>query len=233
MKIHKYTSMKKVISFCILFTIIGGRVTAQESIIEGLNQEKLHRLIQMAKDYYPQRKILELNEEKARSMVTTQAVNFLDLVNVSYYYRPDERTALGIENPYVVNGFQFGASLNLGAFLQKPAQIKQAKADYKIAQLEKVAYDEELESEVKKRYYTYLQALSELKLRTQSYQDAKALNDDVQLRFEQGVLPLTDYSEAKATLQEAGSGKLASEVNYLQAKDAIEELIGTSLESVQ
>ncbi|GGG98332.1 hypothetical protein GCM10007415_37380 [Parapedobacter pyrenivorans] len=187
----------------------------------------------MAKDYHPQRKILELNEEKARSIVSTQAVNFLDLVNVSYFYRPSERAALGMENPYVVNGFQFGVNLNLGAFLQKPSQIKQARIDHKISQFERQAYEIELENQVKIRYYTYIQAFNELRIKELALQDSKTFSDDLQLRFERGEVMLSDYAEAKASVSEASSAKLEVEVNYLTAKDALEELIGAKIEDVK
>lgn len=225
--------MKRFISLCILFAVICSGVSAQESIIEDINQEQLLRMIQMAKDYHPQRKILELNEEKARSIVSTQAVNFLDMVNVSYFYRPEERAALGMENPYVVNGFQFGVNLNLGVFLQKPSQIKQARIDYKISQFERQAYESELENLVKLRYYTYLQAFNELRIKAQVLQDSKTFSDDLQLRFERGEILLSDYAEAKASVSEANSAKLAVEVNYLTAKDALEYLIGTKIEDVK
>lgn len=225
--------MKKVIPLCSLIIVICGEAVAQESIIGDINQEQLIQMIQMAKDYNPQREIFKLNEEKARSIVNTQAVNFLDLVNVSYFYRPKERAALGMENPYVVNGFQFGVNLNLGTFLQKPSQIKQAKLDHKISQFERQAYEKELESEVKRRYYTYVQTFNELRIRAQALQDSKSLSDDLQLRFERGEIMLNDYAEAKAAVSEASSAKLEVEVNYLTAKDALEQLIGSKIEDVK
>lgn len=190
-------------------------------------------MIQMAKDYHPQRKILELNEEKARSIVGTQAVNFLDMVNVSYFYRPEERAALGMENPYIVNGFQFGVNLNLGAFLQKPSQIKQARIDYKISQFERQAYESELENQVKLRYYTYIQAFNELRIKAQALQDSKTFSDDLQLRFERGEIMLSEYAEAKAAVSDASSAKLEVEVSYLTAKDALEQLIGAKIDDVK
>ncbi|WP_257668224.1 TolC family protein [Parapedobacter tibetensis] len=190
-------------------------------------------MIELAKEHMPQREIMALNEEKAKSAANAEVVNYLDLLNVSYFYRPDERAALGMENPYVVNGFQFGVNLNLGSFLQKPFQAKQAKADYKIAQLERLAYESELENEVKRRYYVYVQAFNELRIRSQALQDNKALSDDLQFRFEKGEATLNEYAEAKSAVSEASSAKLEVEVNYLVAKDALEQLIGVKVEDVK
>lgn len=205
---------------------------AQESIIPDINEAKLDRLIQLAKEHVPNRKIADLSIEKAKSAHKSQLATYLDVLTVSYFYRPDNQTALGVANPYVVNGFQFGVNLNLGTLLQKPSESRIAKADYKIAQLEKVALDEELEVEVRRRYYSYLQALNDLKIRTQTFQDVKALSDDMQLRFESGEVDLTSYSEGKGALSEASSAKLSSEVAYLEAKDLLEQLLGKKLETI-
>lgn len=225
--------MKKIIALYVLFASACNGVYAQESVISDINPAQLNLMIQMAKDYFPQRKILELNEEKARLMVNAQSINYLDLVNVSYFYRPEDQTALGMENPYIVNGFQFGVNLNLGAFFQKPSQVKQAKVDYKISQYERQAYESQLENEVRLRYYSYVQAFNELQIRTKALQDAKSLSDDLQLRFERGEIGLNDYSEAKAAVSAATSAKLEVEVNYLTAKDALEQMIGTKVEDVR
>src|SRR5690606_17541402 len=81
---------------------------AQESIIPDINEAKLDRLIQLAKEHVPNRKIADLSIEKAKSAHKSQLATYLDVLTVSYFYRPDNQTALGVANPYVVNGFQFG-----------------------------------------------------------------------------------------------------------------------------
>ena len=225
--------MKKLILTCLLPLSGVLFLHAQETIIQEINGEKLAQLIQLAKDHVPDRKIADLTVEKARTTQKSQIASYLDLVDVSYFYRPDNQTALGVENPYIVNGFQFGVNLNLGTLFQKPAEAKIARADHKIAQLQKAAFDEQLEVEVKRRYYAYLQSLNDLKIRTQTYQDVKALSDDMQLQFESGSVELTAYSEGKTALSEASSARLASEVAYLEAKDMLEQLIGTSIDTIR
>jgi|SRR5690606_33942015 len=226
--------MKKSILTCLIPLLCAFfSLHAQESIIGEINEGKLEQLIQLAKAHVPDRKIADITTEKAKSAHKSQLASYLDLVSVSYFYRPDNQTALGIENPYIVNGFQFGVNLNLGTLLQKPAEAKMAKADYKIAQLQQIAFDEQLEVEVRRRYYSYLQSLNDLKIKTQTFQDAKALSDDMQLRFESGEVELAAYSEGKAALSEASSARLESEVAYLEAKDMLEQLIGKKLETIQ
>jgi len=229
----KIQSMKKSILTCLMSLCAFFFLRAQETIIGNIDQDKLDKLIQLAKEHVPDRKIAGLTTEKAKSAQNSQLATYLDLVSVSYFYRPDNQTALGVENPYIVNGFQFGVNLNLGTLLQKPAEVKIAKADYKIAQLQQIAFDEQLEMEVRRRYYGYLLSLNDLKIKTQTFQDVKALSDDRQLRFESGEVELAAYAEGKTALSEAGSARLESEAAYLEAKDMLEQLIGTKIEMVE
>src|SRR5690606_13896509 len=99
--------MKKVILVLILIsTILAPNVKAQETVMDEINYNQLEKFIQMAKDYYPQRKILAEQESQAKNSIVMSSLSYLDLFSGSYYYRPEKRQALNPENPYVTNGFQ-------------------------------------------------------------------------------------------------------------------------------
>jgi hypothetical protein len=57
----------------------------------------------------------------------------------------------------VLSGYQLGFFVNIGAILQKPSLIKQAKGELAIAQFDKESFDLNMEAEIKKRYFTYIQ----------------------------------------------------------------------------
>lgn len=204
-------------------------VSAQESVIEDINYTQLEQFIEMAKANYPRNKIMALNEKKAKSLAPMEALSYLDMFNASYYYRPKDKTAINPENPYVFNGIQYGISVSLGSFLEKPFRIKQAKMDYEIAKLESMDYEKILSLEVKSRYYAYILQLKELKLRTQIAQDSKGMADDTALRFERGEILLEVYNSSKGAVSSAFSAKMQTEVSYLMAKDQLEEIIGKKL----
>lgn len=226
-------SMKRFI-FSVLISFTTWHLYAQEpSLVDGINYEQLERYIQLAKENYPRRKMLKINEQKANSIYKASPLGYLDLLDVSYFYRPSERTAINQENPFVVNGFQFGLHLNLATFLQRPSEIKQAKADYQIAMLESQEYEKTLENEVKRRYYLYVRLLEDLKIKTQTSQDNKLLLEDLQYKFERGEVELESYSTVKTNLSTSRSDMLEAEMNVLVSKDALEELIGTKLSDVK
>lgn len=227
--------MKKLL-LLILLLLSTGSVTslhAQETILNEINYNDLERYIQMAKDYHPQRKIINEQEKIAKNAHLMSNISYLDLFSANYYYRPDEREALNSLNPYVTNGFQASVSLNLGNYLQKPFQAKTAKSNIKIVQLEKEIMDTELEKEVKNRYYTYIQQLKEMKLKTKEAQDTQVTFEILTSRFEKGEITIEEYNSARTTVSGVTSMKVQTEVNYLRAKDDLEEIIGAKLSDLK
>lgn len=208
---------------------------AQEniSIMDEINYSQLEKFIQMAKEYYPQRKILTEEEKKAKNTLTMSNISYLDIFSANYYYRPDEKQAISVENPYLTNGFQFGVTLNLGTYLQKPFLTKSAKSDVKIAQLEKQILDTSLEKEVKNRYYNFVQQSRELKLKTIEAQDINGTFQSITNRFEKGEITIEEYNTARAAVSGIASTKLQTELNFLKAKDDLEEIIGAKLSDVK
>lgn len=213
------------------------RSSAQESIIGEINYGLLDKYIEAAKEYYPRRKVFTVQSDVAKIGITTNTLSYLDIFSASYFYRPGDKTAISAPgetvNPYIVNGIQYGVSVNLGNFLQKPFMVKRAKAEYKIAKLQEQDYDVYLATEVKKRYYNYIQALSELKIKTQNAQENKTVAENARRRFEKGEISLDNYNAARLLLADSNSEQIQIEVNYLNSKDALEEIIGKKLTEIK
>lgn len=231
--------MKKItaLSFliAILFTI---KASAQESIIGEINYATLEKYILAAKENFPRKKIYDLRAEGIKTAITINSLSYLDIFNASYFYRPDKDPVIitpgsTTASPYSVNGFQFGASINIGAYLAKPFVGKRAKAEYKVAKLEAQEYDTTLALEVKRRYYAYIQQISQLKINAQSVQDNKNVADNMKHRFEKSEITLDTYNQSRINLASANSAKIQSEVTFLMAKDALEEIIGRPLSEIK
>lgn len=224
---------KTVLILSLLVLAIIPSLRAQETLMDEINYNQLQKYIEMAKEYYPQRQILAEQEKIAKNEVSAANVSFLDPFSASYFYRPDEQDAINPANPYLYNGFQFSATINLGDFLQKPFQSKSAKSNLKIAQLERQIYDTELEKEVKNRYYDYIFQVKALKVQTIAAQDATGTFQTLTNRFEKGEVTLEEYNEARAAIAVANTSKIETEKSYLQAKDNLEEIIGVKLSDVK
>ena len=221
-----------LISVFLGFTLFSQEVSAQATIIDEINYTQLEEFIELAKTNYPRRKIMALNEEVAKRNIVKESTSLLDMVNASYYYRPDEKKAINPQNPYIFNGIQYGVNVTVGMLVSYPFRIKEAKINHQIAIQESLDYDKTLILEVKSRYYNYILQSKELKLSTQAAQDAQAVADDVSLRFERGEVEIEAYNTAKSNLNTANSAKIQLEMTYLFAKDQLEEMIGVKLTEI-
>jgi len=226
--------MKRISALTVfLLSFICLQVSAQETILTDINYGQLEKYIQLAKESYPKRKVATAQMESAKINIPLAKVQYLEIFNASYFYRPEKQDVVNINNPYSVNGFQFGINLNLGSLLQKPFLVKKAKADYKVAQMQSQDFDLFLENEVKRRYYTYLMTLSQLKIRTATAQDNKNISEVTKHKFERGELSLDVYNASRILVSSSNNDKIQYEVNYLLAKDALEEIIGQKLTEVK
>jgi outer membrane protein TolC len=226
--------MKKLLQIGLAsLMFISADAVAQESVIPEINYADIQKYITLAKKNYPKRKIFEAQKEAIKTGIPIAQVSYLDIFNANYFYRPENKAVLDPINPYNVNGFQFGINLNLGNFLQKPFMVKRAKAEYKVAQLEAEEYDIQLEREVKTRYYDYIQQVSQLKINTQAAQDNKGVAESLRNRFEKGQITIDAYNQSRIAASASSSAKIQVEIEYLKAKDALEEIIGEKLADVK
>ena len=206
---------------------------SQESVIPEIKYADLENYIALAKENYPRKKIFEERKNGIKTGIPISYVSFFDIFNASYFYRPDDKSVIDPINPYNFNGFQLGVNVNLGSVLQKPFMVKKAKSDYKVAQLESEEYNMQLETEVKKRYYDYILQLNQLKLATESALDNKTVTDGLRNKFEKGQITLDVYSAAKINQSASSTARIQTEINFLKAKDSLEEIIGKKLTEVK
>jgi outer membrane protein TolC len=222
-----------LILICLFSLVNLPRGFAQNDLSSQINTPALQKYIDLAKVYYPRRQMFKANELSAKAKIGVAAAGYLESLNLSYFYRPDNATIINANNPYSINGFQLGVYLNLGTFVRTPALIKQAKQAHLATVAETNEYDIVLATEVKEKYYDYLRWFSDLKIKSEAYNDSKAASDGLRYKFEKGEVTLDTYSKAKALTTQAASDKLMAELNMLKAKEGLEALIGQKLEDVK
>jgi outer membrane protein TolC len=201
--------------------------------MSDINYPLLDKYIALAKVNYPRTKITAAQMVANKTSIPIAQASFLDLFSASYYYRPSDRQSINPENPYTVNGWQFGISFNLGNYLQKPFILKRAKAEYRVATYMNEDAQMNVISETKRRYYAYLQAVSQLKIRTQTAQDNKNISETSRHKFERGELSLDLYNASRMLVSSSSTDQIQAEVTYLNSKDALEEIIGQKLSEVK
>ena len=225
-------TIKRLFILLLIF-VVNMQLYGQDDIASQINPPLLQKYVDLAKEYYPKRKMYKASELSAKAKVGTAKAGYLESLNASYFYRPGNGTILDVSNPYSINGFQFGVNLNLGLFFRTPSLVRQAREEYNSAAYLTKEYDILLEIDVKDRYFEYLQWFSDLKVKNQAYIDNKAASDGLRYKFEKGEVSLDVYTKAKSLTSSASSEKLLAEVNMLKAKTSLEALIGKKLEEVK
>ncbi|MBC8053219.1 MAG: TolC family protein [Sphingobacteriaceae bacterium] len=214
-----------------IFTIkISSAQNTQVSILEEVSYVYVEKLIAVAKENYPRIKTYASRIAISESKVSNAKLSWLSPLSLSYVYSPT--TNLNLANPTFFSGYQIGFSFNLSAVLQTPATIKQSKEELKITRYDFEEYLASLTAEVKTRYFTYLQASKSLKLIYQSNQDSRDFFTSVKHKYENGEVTFENYNTAASSLATSNQGKITAEVTLLQAKVALEELLGIRLEEV-
>ncbi|MFT4031635.1 MAG: TolC family protein [Siphonobacter sp.] len=203
----------------------------EESLAQDISYPFLDKLIEIAKNNYPKVKSNIAKIAAADANIQRARRGYYDIISFSFLYSPQQTTTL--INPNFLNGYQFGLVLNLGNLLQKPTQLKQAKEEYNTVVYDKIAYDLNLEAEVKQRYFTYIQQMAVLKIKRQTLVDLEASVKYMKYKFEKGEETLHEYNQIIVTYTNYIQTKLVSESEALTAKAKLEELIGQKLEDVK
>ncbi|WP_162618670.1 TolC family protein [Pedobacter yulinensis] len=204
----------------------------------------LEKLIATAKENYPRMKNFNDQVARAKLDIGRQSVSWLDFFNLSYVKQPQNNITVtnpitgapesgSTLSPVLLNGFQFGVGVNIGTLFQKPYNVKQSRIDYRIAQTNREEYILTLESEVKRRYYQYIQSLEVLRIQTKGLVDIQNSFRDVRAKYEKGAATFSEYNSAMTTVSAQAQGKIAAEAAFLTAKVALEEMLGKRLEEVK
>ena len=221
--------------FIVFFSgIFLNAASAQESIIPDLSDSFVDKLVNAALQYYPKVKSFQDRVDIANTTISRTKISVLDAVTVSYVYQPNT-TTIDPNNPSTsyFRGFQTGVFLNVGTLLAKPSQVKQAKQELSVANHEQQDYIITITTEVKKRYYLYVQRLAELSLQNKSVQDVEGALKDVKYRFEKGEETFENYNKVQSDLNNHRLSKIQAESNLFIARADLEELLGTKLENVK
>ncbi|REA57066.1 hypothetical protein DSL64_24960 [Dyadobacter luteus] len=221
----------KYIGLLIIILASFGEIRAQETLAQEISYEYLDKLVAIAKKNYPQIKSYDSRIEMGNLGVRRTKLSYFDIISLSYLYNPNQTTS-GI-NPNFLQGYQFGFFVNIGSILQKPTQVKQAKAEVKVTEFEKQTYERSLEADVRKRYFTLIQHQTILRLKSEALLDVESALKDARYRFEKGETTVQNYNTALLMYSTQLQTKITSEADVYIAKSSLEELLGQKLEEIK
>ncbi len=211
--------------------LLGNSAKSQESMMTDISYVFLEKLIATAKENYPRMNSFEGRIQAAKTNVGQEQLSWLDAFAFSYIYNP--KNTLDLATPRFFSGYQVAFNFNLSALLQKPGNVKMAKESVKLAQFDLDEYHLTLETEVKRRYFTYVQALSNLRLQTKLSSDALNVSNDIKTKYEKSEITFEQYTLSQMSYSGALQSKIAAESNFLIAKASLEELLTKKIEEIQ
>lgn len=217
--------------FFLTLVIQSGDLRAQESMMTDVSYVFLEKLIATAKENYPRMNAFKSRHAIAKSNLTQQKSNWLDGLSFSYIYAPNN--TLNLVNPTFFNGYQVAVQFSVTSLFQKGGAVKQAREEIKLVQYEEDEYNLSLESQVKSRYYSYVQQLISLRLQNKAFADAQSLNKGIVNKYSKGEVTLAEYLQAQMAETSAMQAKIGAEANFMSAKALLEELLTKKIEEVQ
>lgn len=208
--------------------------------MQDANDPILQKYINLAMVNSPSKIAADATLERAKAQKAIATVGLFDIFNAGYFYSPTKNTGLvPIANggsgttSLVMQGFQVGVSVSLGNLLSKPATIKVANADYKIAKAQHNDYQQVLTNNVKSAYYDFLAAKKQLELSNLAAKDMNSILKNAQTQFQNGTVTLDVYTAAKSASVAADVSVLNAEVGFLKSKNTLENFIGKKIEEVK
>ena len=211
------------------------KARAQESILSEVSYLYLEKLVATAKENYPRVRSLSSETASAKSDLSATKISWLDPFSLQYVARSNEGSvnSVNLTTQDLLTGYQFGVSFNPGILFAKPAAIRKAKENVKIAQLNEEEYFIQLATMVKTRYFTYLQYQKSLVPVNDAYIDAQNNFKAIKDKYQKSEVTFSDFNSASTSLSAALQTKLQTEANYLTAKIALEELTVKRLEEIR
>jgi outer membrane protein TolC len=206
------------------------RSQSQESVMTEVSYPFLNRLVDTAKKYYPKMRTFDHRVNIANGNIKKAKLSWFDLFTFSYLYSPSNSTTL--VNPSFLNGYQFGIFFNISSFFVKPQNIRQARDELAITQLEREEYHLNLEAEVRMRYFKYVQELTLLKVMSQALVDADNAMKQVRHKFEKSEETFDNYNKSLLVYADRRQAVVIAEGAVLIAKSSLEELICRKLEEI-
>lgn len=208
----------------------------QQSILPEISYLYVEKLIAAARENYPRIKSLTSQVEVAKQDLSAAKISWLDPFSFQYVGRNNQNQSppvVNVTNNDILTGYQFGVSFNPGTLLAKPSNIKKAKEQINVAKFNKEEYLLTLEAEVKRRYFSYLQAQKALAPFNSSLLDAETNFSSTKIAYQKAEVTIAQYNSASTSYYSAVQAKLQAEVAFLSAKALLEELTVKKLEEIK
>ncbi|TAF56947.1 MAG: hypothetical protein EAZ62_00350 [Sphingobacteriia bacterium] len=231
--LHKNSPFLITLRTCFLlgfFLCLHTQAAAQESMLPDVSYPLLEKLVFTARENYPRVKANQTRINVANLRIQQAQLGWFDFLSFSAFYSPSSTQAITGGS---LTGTQLGFFMNLGVLFQKPNTVKIAREESKLAQHTYQEYLLTIESEVKQRYFRYVQQNALLRVAHSNSIDVDNIFKVLKIRFEKGEETFENFSRVVTQLTEAKQRIVDAEASLLITKTSLEELLGKKLEEVK
>lgn len=200
----------------------------QESMMGKVDFHLLQRLIDTAKVRYPRMRKYEHKITENQWGVNKAKWGWFEGLTFSYVYNSSVSSTA--PNSSSLIGYQPGIFLNFGSLFARPATVRMAREEVKIAIADKEEAEGAIEATVKDRYFKYVEAQAILTLRAKSASDADISQTQIRYKYESGIETFDNYSKVLVLYSVSSQNKIEAESAVLRAKAALEEIVCGKLE---
>ena len=232
--------MKKLLLVCFI-ACSAQFVFAQDSTLNALNDNlqptanDIHireRLVELAQQNSG-KKIADYQVEAAKQEIGIAKAGWLSSISASSYrnefsINPPSKDQMNFYYPK----YNFGVSVPLSVFITVPKSVKIARSQYHIAQETQKLKGLNIRNQVLSRYEDYLMYKKQLTIQSMVTSNEYNAFIQVERKFRSGEITVSDYSKEMQIYNEELSKKISLQHDLAVSKLALEEIIGTNLDSV-
>ncbi len=193
------------------------------------------RLVQLAWRNYPDNAIIQHQINIARYDLKRAQWSWLDRIsavgNLNEFTIKGRDDSNGIVNNFFPR-YNFSVGLTLGFLVNTPLQVKAARENLMIEHEVNDRQKLKIRADVLQKYSTYKMAVELLDIHSKALQDIEDRFALVETKFRNEEATLNEYNGVLEQRNGHKVRKINAENAYMQAKLALEEIIGVRLEDV-
>lgn len=224
----------------ILCCTSGAAVTAQtidlNRVVPPLEANPLtlaDYLVQQAWANAPTRRVLETTIDAEDQEIELARRSWMDQFNFNINFASQRQVFDFAQNQYLFPGFNFGAALNLGSFVNNKARVRLAQNAAILARAELDEQLPEVRQEVMIALETIETARELLRIQRRAEVDAETNNNLVKSLYEQGKAQFQDVAQASQVYYQAVAATVVAKNNLEVAQIELRTLTGLTQEQIE
>ena len=201
-----------------------------------LSYTYLEKLVYSATQNHPRVNTNNRRIYHAELNLKNMRLSWFNFFSLGTIYAPNQAVTLVNGSTFTgfqLTGVQIGLNMTVGAILQQSGRIKQTREELAMFRNDANEYLIGLETQVKTRYYKYVELMTALRVQAQLTMDTENLLKQMKYKFERGEETFDSFTKMMQQSAQSKQKQMEIESTVLAAKAALEELVCKKLEEIK